>query len=70
MTLVSVKTSTVFLLEQVINQLDEPTLRTEYKDIEKTSVAKRRRILLNASGVGLNIISPPTPTPKRRNQNE
>lgn len=62
------KTSTVFLLEQVINQLDEPSLRTEYKEIEKTSVSRSEDGTYSMQvSVGLNIVSPtPTPTPKTK----
>ena len=64
------KMSSVFVLERVIGQLDEPQLRTDYKDVLKKGVtrADSGNYSMGVS-VGLQV-NKPTPTPEKVGSSE
>lgn len=67
-----IKASSVYLFEQVVNQLDNHDIRQDYKDIAKSSINRSEDGSYNMSvSVGLNIISPtPTPGPNTSGQTQ
>lgn len=62
------KTASVFVLERVVAQLDDPQLRTDYKDIVKENVSRAETGNYDMSiSVNLQIVSP-TPTPESKSE--